>query len=176
MHRAALGLSATRVPLFLMLAAGALLGPHGAAVLTPSALDALQPLVPVALAGLGVLLGVGLDVRSWREARLLDAGSLEATVTMLAIAGSYIAAAGTAAADLPVAIAAVLLAACGGPSSSHPASYSQSAAGTRALRLIDFDDVMPVVVAAVAVTAGAAHAALADVALVLLKAGGVGAA
>ena len=36
MHRAALGLSATRVPLFLMLAAGALLGPRGAAVLSPA--------------------------------------------------------------------------------------------------------------------------------------------
>jgi hypothetical protein len=176
MHRAALGLSATRVPLFLMLAAGALLGPRGSAVLPPSALDALQPLVPVALAGLGILLGVGLDVRSWRDVRLLDAGSLEATVTMLTIAGVYIAAAGSFAANLPLLLGGLLIAVCGGASTSHPASYSQSTAGMRALRLIDFDDIVPVIVGAVAVTAGVTHAPLADAAIALLKGAGVGAA
>jgi hypothetical protein len=176
MHRAALGLSATRVPLFLMLAAGALLGPRGAAVLSPSALDALQPVVPVALAGLGILLGVGLDLRSWRDVRLLDAGSLEATVTMLAIAGVYIVAAGSLAADLPLLLGGLLIAVCGGASTSHPASYSQSAAGMRALRLIDLDDIVPVIVGAVAVIAGVAHAPLGDAAIALLKGAGVGAA
>jgi hypothetical protein len=176
MHRAALGLSATRVPLFLMLAAGALLGPRGAAVLTPAALDALEPLVPVALAGLGVLIGVGLDVRSWRDLRLLDAGSLEATVTMLTIAGVYVLAAGASPVELPLALGAVLIAACGGPSTSHPASYSQSAAGMRALRLIDFDDVVPLIVASVALTAGAAPAPLAAAAILLLKGAAVAAA
>jgi hypothetical protein len=176
LHRAALGLSATRVPLFLMVAAGALLGPQGAAVLSPSALDALQPLVPVALAGLGVLLGVGIDLRSWRDVRLLDAGSLEATMTMLAIAGLYIVGAGSSGAELPVALAGVLIATCGAPSTSHPASDSQSAAGMRALRLIDLDDVVPVIVAAVAVIVGAGHASVPDTAILLLKGAGVAAA
>jgi len=176
MYRAALGLSATRVPLFLMLAAGALLGPEGAAILAPSTLDALQPIVPVALAGLGVLLGIGLDLRSWRDLRLLDAGSLEATITMITIAGVYIFAAGSSGIVLPVALAGVLIAVCGGPSTSHPASYSQSAAGMRAIRLIDFDDVLPVIVAAVAVTAAAAHVSIRDIAVLLLKAAGAGAA
>src|SRR5262249_26039385 len=129
MYRAALGLSATRVPLFLMLTAGALLRPPGGAVLPPSTPHAPQPLVPVALASLGVLLGVGLDLRSWRDLRLFDAGSLEATVTMITIAGVYFFAAGSLAVELPVALASVLIAVCGGPSTSHPASYSQSAAG-----------------------------------------------
>jgi len=175
MYRAALGLSATRVPLFLMLAAGVLLGPQGIAILAPSTLDALQPIVPVALAGLGVLLGVGLDLRSWRDLRLLDAGSLEATITMMTIAAVYIVTAGSSVA-LPLMLAAVLVAACGGPSTSHPATYSQSAAGMRAVRLIDFDDVVPVLVTAVAVAAAGTQLVLRDVLVVLLKAGAAGAA
>jgi len=175
MYRAALGLSATRVPLFLMLAAGVLLGPQGIAILAPSTLDALQPIVPVALAGLGVLLGVGLDLRSWRDLRLLDAGSLEATITMMTIAAVYIVTAGSSVA-MPLMLAAVLVAACGGPSTSHPASYSQSAAGMRAVRLIDFDDVVPVLVTAVAVAAAGTQLVLRDVLVVLLKAGAAGAA
>jgi hypothetical protein len=175
MYRAALGLSATRVPLFLMLAAGALLGPRGVAIIAPSTLDALQPIVPVALAGLGVLLGVGLDLRSWRDLRLLDAGSLEATITMMTIAAAYIVTAGSSAVTLPVMLAAVLVAVCGGPSTSHPASYSQSAAGMRAIRLIDFDDVVPVIVTAVAVTAGAEQLAVRDTVVLLLKASAAGA-
>jgi len=176
MYRAALGLSATRVPLFLMLAAGALLGPRGVAILAPSTLDALQPIVPVALAGLGVLLGVGLELRSWRDLRLLDAGSLEATITMMTIAAAYIVAMGSSAVALPVALAAVLVAACGGPSTSHPASYSQSAAGMRAIRLIDFDDVVPVIVAALAVIAGGSQPGMRDIVVLLLKAAAAGAA
>src|SRR4029079_8914938 len=65
---------------------------------------------------------------------------------------------------------------CGGASTSHPASYSQSTAGMRALRLIDLDDIVPVIVGGVAVTAGVAHAPLPDAAMARLKGAGVCAA
>jgi hypothetical protein len=177
LHRAALGLAATRIPVVLTLAAGAWLGPHGIALLTTPILDALQPVIPVALAALGVLLGLGIDVRSWRESRLLAAGSVQSAVTIAAIAAACaVTVRSSAIAELPFALFVVLVAACGGPSSSHLTAYSQSAAGARAIRIVDLNDVLPVIVAATALTLGAGILAPREAGVLLLKAAGAGAA
>jgi hypothetical protein len=177
LQRAALGLAATRVPVVLTLAAGAALGPHGIALLTAPILDALQPLIPVALGALGVLLGLGIDIRSWREARLLAAGSVQSAVTITAIAAACaVTLRSSAIAELPFLLFVVLVAACGGPSSSRPAAASQSAAGERAIRIVDLNDLLPVILAGTALTLGAGALAPREAGVVLLKAAGAGAA
>jgi hypothetical protein len=83
--RRALGWSATSAPVALLLMVGILLGPQGINLLSVSVLPFLNPIVPVALAALGVLVGLGLWDRRADERRILGAASVEAIVTMLLV-------------------------------------------------------------------------------------------
>jgi hypothetical protein len=175
MHRAALGFSATRVPVFVLVGAGVLLGPHGIAILTPPMLDGVQPVMAVVLGALGVLIGIGFDVRSGRDLRLLAAGSLESAVTIAAIAGAVVLAAPpAAAANAPLLALALVIGACGGSSSSHPATFSQSAVSARVTRLTDLDDLIPI--GAATIVLALVGAAPRDAGLLLFKAAAAGVA
>ena len=57
-RRLLLGWSATSVPIAPLLLVGVFLGPHGLAVLSESALAAVDPAMSVALAVLGILVGL----------------------------------------------------------------------------------------------------------------------
>lgn len=83
----ALGWSATSVPVALLLTMGIALGPYGTNLLPSAALQLLDPVVPVALAALGVLVGLGVGERRPGDGRVLAAASLDAVVTMLVVAG-----------------------------------------------------------------------------------------
>jgi len=77
--------SATSAPVALLLIAGIAVGPQGINLLSPSALPFLNPIVPVALAALGVLVGLGAGDRRSVDRRILAAGALAAFITMVVV-------------------------------------------------------------------------------------------
>ena len=91
-HRIALGLSPSSVTGLFLLPAGVAVGPHGLGLLSTSVLSYLDPAVPVALAALGVLVGLGLVARrpSERWGRLLTAASVEAGLTILLVGAAVV--------------------------------------------------------------------------------------
>lgn len=84
--RQILGWSGQSAPVAVLLLAGIGLGPRGISML-PASMPLLDPVVPVALAALGVLVGLGLGDRRPGERRLFAAAGLHSLVTMLAVAG-----------------------------------------------------------------------------------------
>lgn len=80
------GWSGRSAPVAMLLLAGIGLGPLGLNLLSP-AMPLLDPVVPVALAALGVLVGLGLGNRRMDERRLVGAAGLHALVTMLLVSG-----------------------------------------------------------------------------------------
>ena len=89
-RRLALGLSPTPSPGLILLLFGMALGPMGIGLLSEPVLAALDPAVSVALAALGVFVGLDLKLRRPREDRLLAAASLEAGATILVVAGGVL--------------------------------------------------------------------------------------
>ena len=90
--RKSLGWSATSAPVALLLVGGIAFGPLGTNILSPATLLMLEPAVPVALAALGVLVGLGVSYRRTDDRRVFAAASLDASATMF-IVGSGVAAA-----------------------------------------------------------------------------------
>ena len=83
--RRLLSWSSGAAPLSVLLIAGFALGPRGISLL-PSAMPLLDPVVPVALAALGVLLGLAVGDRRTGDRRLPAAAVLHSVVVMLAVA------------------------------------------------------------------------------------------
>ena len=77
--------SATSAPVALLLSAGMALGPLGINLLSPVVLRSLDPAVPVALAALGVLVGLSVGDRRADERRIFVAACLAVLTTMLII-------------------------------------------------------------------------------------------
>jgi hypothetical protein len=148
--RLALGLAPTAAPGLLLLPLGVALGPHGLGLLSPVVLSHLDPVIPVAVATLGVLAGLGLDLRRPQELRLLGAASVEAALTLLVVgAGAFaVLRAGLMPADGVPWLLALLLGVCAATSSTVPAG--ERSARARGMRIGDLDDVLPVVVAGLA--------------------------
>lgn len=84
--RQILGWSGKSAPVAVLLLLGIGLGPRGISMLSPS-MPLLDPVVPVALAALGVLVGLGLGDHRPGERRLLAAAGLHSLVTMLLVSG-----------------------------------------------------------------------------------------
>jgi len=80
--RAVLTWSATSAPVALLLSAGIAFGPRGINLLSPATLTLLDPVVPVALAAFGVLVGLN---RQTDDFRTLGAAYLAAAVTVLVV-------------------------------------------------------------------------------------------
>jgi hypothetical protein len=142
-----------RVPVALLLAApalwlvpvGWLLGPSGLALVTTELVVRASPLLSVAMAALGVFVGLGLRLNSPGERRLLLASTAEATIVMTLVAGAgavWVVASGTApTAGLLVALGATAIAAA----ASTPLA---TARGLAFARLADLDDVVPILLGA----------------------------
>jgi hypothetical protein len=77
--------SATSAPVGLLLTAGIALGPQGMNLLSPAMLTLLDPVVPVALAAFGVIVGLSVRDRRIDDGRMLGAASLAAAVTMFVV-------------------------------------------------------------------------------------------
>jgi hypothetical protein len=78
------------MPGALVILAGGAAGPSGLGLLSPPVLESLDPALPVALAALGVSVGIGFNLRIGRDWSALAATSVRAAVTM-AVAGVGIA-------------------------------------------------------------------------------------
>lgn len=149
-RRLALGLSPRATPGLPLLLLGVALGPQGVNLLSPAVLSFLNPAVSVALAALGVLVGLDLNVRTPGERRLLAAATLEAGLTVVVVtAGTlFIAPGWTASGGLPPWIVALLLGICASSSATHPSVD----VGPRAVvtRIGDLDDVLPILLGGLA--------------------------
>lgn len=142
-RRLALGLSPTPGPGLALLLVGVTLGPAGLGVLSTVTLDALDPLASMALAALGIL--VGLDVRfgGLHEWRLLRAGSLEAAVTIGVVAvGAMVAASAAPGVFAQAWLVSTMLGICAA-SSSTVADLDDLQ--THSNRVNDLDDILPIV-------------------------------
>lgn len=149
--RLALGLSPTPVPGLVLLPLGMTLGPHGLGLLSPRVLSSLDPAVSVAIATLGVFVGLGLDARRPHEGRLLAAASIEAALTVALVAGGVLQVLRLAPFDpgfMPW-LFALLLGICAA-SSSTTAIEDPDHPGVKATRIGDLDDVVTIVAGGVA--------------------------
>jgi hypothetical protein len=167
--RLALGMSPTPRPGLVLVTLGAALGPFGLRLLSPPVLTALDPVVSVALAALGVLVGLGLRTRRPGEGRLLAAASLQAALTTAAVVAGVLAIellwlrAGIGTWPL-----AVMVGLCAAASSS--AARLSDDDDTVAMRISDLDDVLPIVAGGFVLAM--LHAESARQALTLTLAGG----
>jgi hypothetical protein len=87
--RGLLAWSATSAPVAVLLTAGIAFGPRGINLLSPATLPFLDPVVPVALAALGVLVGLGVGDRRTDDRRVFAAACLVAAVTMLVVSAGF---------------------------------------------------------------------------------------
>ena len=145
-RRLALGLSPTPVLGLFVLLLGVALGPHGLTLLSGSVLSHLDPAVSVALAVLGVLVGLGLDLRKPREWRILAAASLEAGLTMALVGGGVLLflSARPVPVDVEYWLLALTLGVCASASATG-ATETSDGSPALAARIGDLDDVFPIV-------------------------------
>ena len=83
--------SATSAPVALLLLAGLAFGPRGLALLSPPVLSLLNPVVPIAVAALGLLVGLSLGER-WPDDRPVLAGAWLGTTVILVVVSAGLAA------------------------------------------------------------------------------------
>lgn len=150
--RSALGLAPSLTPAVIFLPLGAVIGPQGFGLLTRGVIARLDVAVTIALAVLGVFVGIALgrEVRSAR--RLLAAASLESAVTVATVTGAvaYFAHATGVPLAAPVGALALAFGLCASASSATSADPDSEAAASIATRVADLDDVLPIALATLA--------------------------
>ena len=77
-----LGFAPGAMPVALVILIGSALGPYGLGLLSAGVLASLDPAMPVALAALGVFVGIGINLRTKRDRGALAATSIRAIVAM----------------------------------------------------------------------------------------------
>ena len=137
--------SATSVPVAPLLLVGMALGPAGLGVFSARTLSVLDAIVPVALAVLGVIVGLGLDPGRRTDRDLLAAGAVEAVTTASVIAvGLWLAAIVVPGAVVePVWPLAVVAGLCGASSLAVPSIRGGDL--SPAQRLLELDVLVPIV-------------------------------
>lgn len=147
-RRAALGLRAGFVPVTLYLPLGFLIGPAALGVLSADVLAHLDAAITIALATLGVFVGLAL-ARNRSGHRLVAAAALESSVTIACIAGALAFLLVRWQAPLASSVAVVALSlAVAGAASAAGAAESGVERDSIAAAVADLDDVVPLVVAA----------------------------
>ena len=149
--RSALGLAPSLTPAVIFLPVGVLLGPHALNVLSPTVLGRLDLAVTIALAVLGVLVGIALGREIRSATRLFIAASLESLVTIAFVTGATIYFARVTGLPLgaPIAAFGLALGLCASASSATSADPDSEPSAEVATRVADLDDVVPIVVATV---------------------------
>jgi hypothetical protein len=167
--RAALGLEPLTAPALLFVPLGMLLGPTGVGLLSRTAIGHAEALVALALAALGIFIGMALDGRGARDGRLLAVATIEAATAFGAVFGAalYLLHAWGLPLDLNASIVAVMLGVAASVSAAGAVEASSDARHRLATRIADLDDGIAVIGAAVAIAALRAPTAI-DVAVSLL--------
>ncbi len=139
--------SATSAPVALLLLGGIALGRYGINLLSTRTLSLLAPALPVALAALGVL--VGLSVRAGRagDRRVLAAACLDAALTLLLVSAgvAVLAMAGWSSIVQPLWTVVVAAGICAASSLTLPTGNSLEPR-TAATRVIELGVLVPIVV------------------------------
>jgi hypothetical protein len=157
--RAALGLRPLTAPALLLVPLGFALGPAVTGILPVTLLGYLYPVIAVALAALGIFVGLGLRLDAPSERRLLRLASVEAAITIAVVAAAcgLLLTRWQLPLGLPVPVAALALGLAASASAAGASSPEDPRAVRVANRIADLDDVLPVVlgggVLAAAVTA-----------------------
>jgi hypothetical protein len=87
--RGLLNWSATSAPVTLLLLAGLAFGPSGVNLLSAPLLSALDPVVPIAVAVLGVLVGLSVGDRQPDDRRVFGAAVLGAVTSMIVVSAGF---------------------------------------------------------------------------------------
>ena len=144
--RAALGLRPAMTPVLVFVPLGILLGPWGTGTLTPRVVAYLDVVVSVALATIGVFVGIAAGTQGGRVRRLIAASTTEGIVTFLFVTTATLAL--LVSWQMPLGFSPVLAAAAIGlPAAASAAPFageSADAARRIAARVADLDDVLPI--------------------------------
>ncbi len=162
--RSALGLAPSLTPAALFLLLGVVAGPHALGFVSTRLLARLDLAVTIALAILGVIVGIALGREIRSAVRLFVAASLESLVTIVAVGGAtvYFVHATRVPIDAPLLVLAIALGLSASASSATSADPDSEPVAAVATRVADLDDVLPIVVTigACALVPGAADRGL----------------
>lgn len=152
--RAALGLHPGAAPALVFVPLGVVLGPAVSNVLNEDVLAHLDAVVSLALATLGVFVGLGLEATRALDRRVLAAGSAEALVTLAVVTGTtmFLLSRWGVPLEVPAVVLALVLGACASVSAAGGAGVATDATHELAGRLADADDLLPICLGGVIVT------------------------
>lgn len=176
--RAALGLRPATTPVMVFVPLGVLLGPYGMGALTPRVLDQLDIVISIALATLGVIVGIAMGTQGERMRQLVAASVAEGVLTLVTVALATLWL--IAQWQMPLALGAALSAAALGIAASTSAATFVAEGGDAthhiASGVADLDDLLPILLGAVVLTLAAedGHEILDDLILTILVGCGVG--
>lgn len=144
--RAALGLRPSLVPAVIVVPLGFLLGPRVLNLISFETLGYLDTVVSVALAVLGVFVGMAFAPHIRIAPRLIAAASVEAllTIAVTAAALAFVMIQSAIPIGAPVALAALCLGIAASASSASSADPHDDPAARAASKVADLDDVLPI--------------------------------
>jgi len=153
--RAALGLAPITAPAIVLVPIGMLLGPSALNVLSPNVLAHLDTVISVALAALGVFVGLALDLRRVADRRLFAAASLEAAVTVTIVGAALVLllVLWHPRLDHAPLLVALVIGVAAAASSAGTVDASADERSLNATRIADLDDVVPILVGALLLAA-----------------------
>jgi hypothetical protein len=151
--RAALGLRPVTAPVVLYIPMGFVLGPAGVGLISVRVLGHLDVVISIALATLGLFIGIAAATEGGARKRLLLASTAEAAVTMFAVAGAILVLLDVWAIPLLLspAVVALALAASAAASAAPSVAIGDERARRIAARVADLDDVLPILAGAIIV-------------------------
>lgn len=127
-----------------LLLVGAALGGHGLAILGESTLSLLDPVVPVALAALGVLAAFEIGAAPWSRGRVLVAASIQGLLAAAVVtAGTLVIA--PLLIEITVADSWILAIALGVCASTSSSLATSAGTGSSIARVVDMDAVLPII-------------------------------
>lgn len=144
---AALGLRPVTAPVIVFIPLGFALGPRGAGVLSHQALAHLDVVVSIALATLGVFIGLAAGAESRNVRRLFAASTAEALVTVGIVSGAVLLLlrSWNVPLSLPYGLVAVSLGICAAASAAPHVEGGGDRVREIASRVADLDDILPIV-------------------------------
>ncbi len=156
--RAALGLRPLTAPVMLFIPLGILLGPHGAGIVSSDVLAHLDVVISIALATLGVFIGIAARREGTAVPRLFTASSAEAVVTIGIVSGAvlFLVRAWHLPLSISPALMAVALGVCAAASAAPAVDETTREPRRTAANVADLDDVVPIALGAVVLVLWAA--------------------
>ena len=168
-RRSALGLRPSSAPALTFILIGIVLGPHGLGVLNAAAILRLDPVISIALAALGIFVGLGISTSTASEPHpVIVAALLEVMLTAAVVGGGlYLLLTKwgvTVAPDRPLFAAALGICA----SASAATRVTGTGYAARVARIVDLDDVPLVLLGAVVVAMSGSRGIVAGAVLIVV--------